>query len=93
MHRQRERVRTGGSEAGTEIYHYANGSDSPAWVDKGEGDWPRFIGGLGAMAIEDSATEDVTLQLSDLHGDIVATADNDPEATELLSTQLQWSSS
>jgi RHS repeat-associated protein len=84
--RQRERTRTG-EEAGTEIYHYASGSDSPAWVDKGEGAWTRFIGGLGEMAIEDGATEEVTLQLADLHGNIVATADDDPEATELLSTQ------
>jgi RHS repeat-associated protein len=85
--RQRERIRTGGPEAGTEIYHYANGSDSPAWVDEGEGEWTRFIGGLGATALEDGATEEVTLQLADLHGDIVATADDDIEATELLSTQ------
>jgi YD repeat-containing protein len=33
--RQRTRVRTGGSEAGTEVYHYAGGSDSPAWIDRG----------------------------------------------------------
>ena len=85
--RQRERVRTGGSEAGTEIYHYANGSDSPAWIDQGEGQWTRYIGGIGASAIEKSAGEEVTLQLADMHGDIVATADIDPEATELLSTQ------
>ncbi|MEX0972336.1 MAG: DNRLRE domain-containing protein [Solirubrobacterales bacterium] len=85
--RQRERVRTGGSEAGTEIYHYANGSDSPTWIDEGEGQWSRFIGGIGASAIEKSAGEEVSLQLANLHGDIVATADDDIEATELLSTQ------
>jgi RHS repeat-associated protein len=39
------------------------------------------------MAIEDGATEEITLQLADLHGDIVATADINPEATELLATQ------
>ena len=87
MQRQRERVRTGGSEAGTEIYHYANGSDAPSWVDEGEGQWSRFIRGIGASAIEKSSTEEVTLQLADLHGDVVATADIDPEATELFSTQ------
>lgn len=87
MKRQRERIRTGGSGAGTEIYHYANGSDSPAWVDEGEGEWSRFIRGIGASATEKSATEEITLQLADLHGDIIATAAIDPEATELLSTQ------
>ena len=84
--RQRQRTRTGAKED-TEIYHYSDASDSPSWIDQGEGDWIRFIGGLGAMAIEDGATEEVTLQLPNLHGDIVATADIDPEATELLSAQ------
>lgn len=85
--RQRKRVRTKGEEESTEIYHYANRSDSPAWIDEGEGQWSRFIEGIGASAIEKSATEDVVFQLSDMHGDIVATADDSIEATELLSTQ------
>jgi RHS repeat-associated protein len=85
--RLRERVRTGGSEAGTEIYHYANGADSPAWIDQGAGQWTRYIGGLGAMAIDDNAATGVTLQLPNIHGDIVATAAIDPQATELMSTQ------
>jgi RHS repeat-associated protein len=84
--RQRKRTRVKGEEESTEIYHYANGSDSPAWIDEGEGQWSRFIGGIGAGAIEKSGGE-VILQLADMHGDVVATADVDPEATELLSTQ------
>lgn len=87
MERQRKRTQTKGEEESTEIYHYAGGSDSPAWIDEGEGQWSRFIGGIGASAIEKSAGEEITLQLADMHGDIVATADIDPEATELLSTQ------
>jgi RHS repeat-associated protein len=85
--RQRERVTSGGSEAGTQIYHYSGGSDSPAWVEDGE-EWTRNIAALGGSlgAIETSSGE-VTLQLADMHGDVVATADIDPEATELLSTQ------
>ena len=72
----------------TEIYHYSGPSDSPAWIDRGES-WMRNIPGIGGNlgAIQDSAAEEVVLQLSDLHGDIVATADIDLEATELLSTQ------
>jgi RHS repeat-associated protein len=85
--RQRERVTTGGAEAGTQIYHYAGGSDSPAWIEEGE-EWTRNIAALGGSlgAIQTSEGE-VTLQLADMHGDIVATADIDPEATQLLSTQ------
>ena len=32
--RQRERIREGGSEEGTEIYHYAGSSDSPVWIEE-----------------------------------------------------------
>ncbi len=89
--RERERITTGGAEEGTAIYHYAGGSDSPAWTEDVKGEetsWTRNIstlgGGLGA--IENDKGE-VTLQLSDMHGDVVATAEDDPEATKLLSTQ------
>jgi RHS repeat-associated protein len=85
--RQRKRIRVKGEEESIEIYHYAGPSDSPAWIDMGES-WTRNIPGLGGLgAIQDSATEDVVFQLSDMHGDVVATADDDIEATELLSTQ------
>ncbi len=90
--RQRERVREGGEEGpgaeeGTAIYHYAGGSDSPAWTEEGE-DWTRNISALGGSlgAIQTSSGE-VTLQIADMHGDVVATADIDPEATKLLGTQ------
>jgi RHS repeat-associated protein len=86
--RQRERIREGGSEEGTAIYHYAGGSDSPSWIDEGEGSWTRMIGALGGSlgALQTSAG-DSTFQIADMHGDVIATADEDPEATELLSTQ------
>jgi RHS repeat-associated protein len=86
--RQRERITSGGSEAGTEIYHYAGGSDSPAWIDEGASKWSRSIGALGGSlgAIQRSNGE-VNLQLADLHGDVVATADINSAATKLLGTQ------
>jgi RHS repeat-associated protein len=85
--RERERIRAGGSESGTEIYHYAGGSDSPAWTQEGAS-WSRNIsaigGGLGALQ---RSSGEVTLQLAGMHGDVVATASPNPAATELLSTQ------
>ena len=89
--RQRERIEEGGEEEGTAIYHYAGGSDSPAWTEElGEGEptWTRNIGALGGSlgALEASSGE-VTLQLANMHGDTIATADIDPEATELLDAQ------
>ena len=82
--RQRRRVRTGG-EAGTEIYHYASGSDSPVWIDEGSS-WIRNIGALGGLSAIQHSEEGTVLQLPNLHGDIVATASLDPEAAELLAT-------
>lgn len=86
--RQRERITSGGSEAGTEIYHYAGGSDSPAWTDEGGSKWSRSIAALGGSlgAIQTSGGK-VTLQIADLHGDVIASADINPEATKLLGTQ------
>ena len=85
--RQRERITSGGSEEGTEIYHYADGSDSPAWAERGE-EWTRNIVALGgSLGALQKSNGEVTLQLADMHGDIIATADIDPEATEPLSTQ------
>jgi RHS repeat-associated protein len=84
--RQRLRTETGGSEPGTEVYHYAGGSDSPAWIERGSS-WSRNIGGIGKelAAVQDSA-KGTTLELTNLHGDIVATASPNPEATKLLAT-------
>jgi len=86
--RQRLRVQTGGSPEGAEVFHYAGGSDSPVWIQEGELKWTRNIvamgGSLGALQ---TSNGEITLRLADMHGDIVATADDDPEATELLSTQ------
>jgi RHS repeat-associated protein len=83
--RQRQRVQTGGS-GGTEVFHYANGSDSPAWTERGSA-WTRNIVGIGGelAAIQDSASG-TTLQLTNLHGDIAATASLSPTATALIGT-------
>jgi RHS repeat-associated protein len=85
--RQRSRVETGGANPGTEIYHYGDGSDSPTWIDRGSA-WSRNISGIGCglAAIQDSASG-TTLQITSLHGDVVATASANPEATKLLTTQ------
>jgi RHS repeat-associated protein len=79
--RPRKRTQTGGS-GGTEVFHYAGGSDSPAWTERGSA-WTHYIAGIGGelAAIQDSV-EGVSLQLTNLHGDVVATASLSPTATE-----------
>ena len=84
--RQRERVQTGGSEPGTEIFHYAGSSDSPVWTETSSG-WTRQIPGIGgSMAAIQSSAKGTTLQLTDPHGDVAATASTNPEATKLLTS-------
>jgi RHS repeat-associated protein len=79
--RPRELKVTGSKEA-TEVFHYAGGSDSPAWTAKGS-EWTRNIGGIGGelAAIQPSSGETI-LQLANLHGDVVATASLSPTAKE-----------
>lgn len=85
-YRQRQRTQSG-AKSGTQIYHYASGGDSPVWTEEASG-WSRNIAGLGGSlgGIQKSSGE-TTLQLADMHGDVVATASLSPSATEPLSTQ------
>lgn len=79
--RPRQVTQTGTKE-GTEVFHYAGGSDSPVWTQQGS-KWTRDIVGLGGnlAAIQESSGE-TSLQLTNLHGDIVATASLSQAAKE-----------
>jgi RHS repeat-associated protein len=83
--RQRQRLQGGGLE-GTEIFHYDGPGDAPAWTERGPS-WTRNIGGLGGDlgAVQESGKE-ITLQLTNLHGDVSATAAISSAATSLKST-------
>jgi RHS repeat-associated protein len=83
----RQRTSTqSGSKSGTQVYHYAGSSDAPVWIDNGSS-WTRNITGIdgGLGAIQDSV-KGISLQLTNPHGDIVATASLDPNATGPTST-------
>ncbi len=82
--RQRKSTQTG-TKSGSSIFHYAGASDSPAWIDEGA-KWTRNIGGFEGLAAIQESSGATTLQLSDLHGDIVATASLESGATAPLST-------
>jgi RHS repeat-associated protein len=58
----------------SEIFHYDSEGDSPVWTQRGS-EWTRYISGIGGelAAVQESGKEAV-LQLTDLHGDVVATA-------------------
>jgi RHS repeat-associated protein len=84
--RQRQRLQGGAGLEGFEVFHYDGSSDSPAWTQRGE-TWTRNIPGLGGelVAVQESGKE-VVLQLTNLHGDIVATAALNPAETQMKAT-------
>ena len=86
---RRLRVRTDTGATGTRTSHYDSDGDSPAWIAENAAAtaWTRNIGGVDGdlAAIQDSAAG-TTLQLGNLHGDVVATASLDPTATGPLAT-------
>jgi RHS repeat-associated protein len=71
--RPRQVIQTG-SKTGTEVFHYSLASDSTAWTERGS-TWTRSIAGIGGglAAIQESSGT-TSLQLTNLHGDVVATA-------------------
>ncbi len=71
-----------GSKEGTEVFHYDSEGDSPAWTERGS-EWTRNISGIGGelAAVQESGKEPI-LQLTDLHGDVVATASLSSSAKE-----------
>jgi RHS repeat-associated protein len=83
--RPRQRLQDEGLE-GIEIFHYTDSGDSPAWTIRGS-TWTRSIGGIGGelAAIQESGKE-VELQLTNMHGDVSATAALSPTVTALKGT-------
>jgi YD repeat-containing protein len=89
--RQRKSV-LGGGTTHSETLHYQDGSDSPSWTriadaQNQEVSWERNVegidGDLAAIRTHDSQGDTTVLQLQNLHGDIIATASTDPNATAL----------
>jgi RHS repeat-associated protein len=83
--RQRQREQTGGV-AGVEVFHYDGAGDSPAWTALGS-TWSRNVTGIGGeLAAVQESSGTTTFKLTDLHGDVVASASSSPTATALLGT-------
>lgn len=83
--RHRQRLQAGGLE-GTEVFHYASPGDSPAWTERGT-TWTRNIIGIGGeLAAMQESGKEITLTLTNLHGDVVASAAINPAATGLKGT-------
>ncbi|WP_261575976.1 RHS repeat-associated core domain-containing protein [Frankia gtarii] len=82
------RIRSWTQGSTTSTNHYTDSADdSPAWIATGSA-WTRNIHGIGTgLAAAQDSTGTVTLHLADLHGNIVATADDTTTATSTTSFQ------
>lgn len=77
-------IANGGSSTLVTTNHYAGGGDSPAWIALSgtSTSWTRNVTGLGgALAAIQSSDGTAALQLTNLHGDVVATASDTTTAT------------
>jgi RHS repeat-associated protein len=78
------RIATETDGTATTTNHYTGTGDSPAWTSTSSTTWTRNLlgpnGDLAATTDQDGST---VLQLCNLHGDIVATAEDTPAATSI----------
>jgi RHS repeat-associated protein len=83
--RTRETISTGKTNS-TITSHYAGPSNAPAWTVNTTSEWKRNIPGIsGSLVAIQNNGETPVLQLTNLHGDLVATASVSETATELAS--------
>jgi RHS repeat-associated protein len=84
--RNNEIVSTG-KIAATETLQYAGPGSTPSWTSEPSASWTRFTAGMGGglVATQHNAEAPV-LQLTNIQGDIVATASTSETATSLAST-------
>ncbi|MGN6334165.1 MAG: RHS repeat-associated core domain-containing protein [Motilibacteraceae bacterium] len=71
---------TSGINTAVHTNHYIDGGDAPGWIDEGDGTWTRnLLDPTGALALIGTGTAEAatsaSVQLHNLHGDIVATLD------------------
>jgi tripartite motif-containing protein 71 len=83
--RTREIVSTGKIVA-TEVQHYTGPGNTPAWTGETSGNWRRNISTMTGLTAIQHDSEAPILQLTNLHGDIIATATTSETATGLAST-------
>lgn len=83
-----ETISTGKPVDSTLTSNYAGPGDAPSWTTNLSGETQRNIRGItGELAAIQNGSEAPVLQLTNLHGDIIATASKSETATELSSKQ------
>jgi len=83
--RTRETISTG-TKAAAFVSHYSGAGDSPAWTMSSGGEATRYISGPdGQLAAVQKGSAAPELELTNLHGDVTATASTSEIATALTS--------
>ncbi|MBP2704695.1 hypothetical protein JOL79_12810 [Microbispora sp. RL4-1S] len=75
------RIRQTTSSAGTQTNHYTGGGDSPGWIAEANGSWTRNVTAFAGLEATQTSGGTLTLQLTNLHGDVVATCVDSSSAT------------
>ncbi|HET9672959.1 MAG TPA: RHS repeat-associated core domain-containing protein, partial [Actinomycetota bacterium] len=86
------RVRTLETSSAIQTWHYPADTDSPSWIAENTAGtiWNRNVAGPTGMLVAIADQSDTAvLQLTNLHGDIIATASTSATATSLLSAADQ----
>jgi RHS repeat-associated protein len=84
--RTREMVATG-TKALTSVLHYGGSEDSPSWTAEGPTGWTRDVeDATGVIVATQTNGEAPIMQITNLHGDVVATASLSESATGLSSS-------
>jgi len=84
-----ERLRQVVSPSSTQTRHYATDGDSPSWIAENAAGttWTReIVGPTDALVALGDQTGSVSLELTNLHGDVVAEASASPTAPSLVGT-------
>lgn len=70
----------------TDTNHYSDGSNNPAWISASNGGWTRNVTDFNGVLAAQVTASGTTLELPDLHGDIMATATTASTSTGPTST-------
>lgn len=68
--------------------HFSGPGSNPAWISGSDGSWTRSLAGPNGMLAATINAAGVTLQLVNLHGDIMATASTSASATGPAATYI-----
>lgn len=81
----RVRARTlSGTASGTEVVHYGGDGEAPSWTVDDQGHVTRLVASIGGGLAVELVDGRASYKLSDLHGNVVASADAGDEQPQLL---------